>query len=396
MRMYAGAGALLLLISTLRIEVIGDALESLAAFLFVCAVEFRIPTEYWSPALADYWLAATTWIAVGGFLAVRIGSLARSRTVVPPNLRWSSVVAAGVVFLSLTAPILAPFDPSFQGMPTTTRLLPPLSGGSLKIEPTNASEPDRGAIGWLARAGDRLLRQRMELTGELLPATHASRVLFLLGTDDNGRDVLSRVIHGSRVSLAIGMLAAFGSVLIGACIGFVAGYSMPLVDSALMRVTDLALAVPAIFVVLLVVALFGPTFTTIVIALALTGWMTPARIIRLNTISLRQREFVLAARMLGVPPHTIIRRHMIPNLRPVLVTALVLQFANAVLAEAALGFLGLGIQPPTPTWGNMMSEATGYLQSAWWVGVFPGIALSAVLIATHDIGEHRTPPSAEA
>jgi peptide/nickel transport system permease protein len=132
----------------------------------------------------------------------------------------------------------------------------------------------------------------------------------------------------------------------------------------------------------------GQSAVTIIAVLSLSGWMGIARVVRGEVVTLREREFILAAKLLGVSTWKIIGRHLLPNLRPVLVTAAVLQFANAVLGEASLGFLGLGIQPPTASWGNMMGEATGYLGSAWWVGVFPGMLLAVVLVATHSVGEN--------
>jgi peptide/nickel transport system permease protein len=153
-----------------------------------------------------------------------------------------------------------------------------------------------------------------------------------------------------------------------------------------MRLTDLFLAIPVLFLVIGILAFVGQSITTIVVVLSLSGWMGIARVVRGEVVTLREREFILAARLLRVSTWKIITRHLLPNLRPVIATAAVLQFANAVLGEASLGFLGLGIQPPTATWGNMMGEATGYLASAWWVGVFPGLLLAVVLVAAHSLG----------
>jgi peptide/nickel transport system permease protein len=213
------------------------------------------------------------------------------------------------------------------------------------------------------------------------------RMVFLFGTDDNARDVFSRVVAGTRVSLGIGMSAALGALLLGAAVGFAAGMSRGFVDSVLMRLTDLFLAIPSLFLVIGILAFVGQSIATIVVVLSLTGWMGIARVLRGEVVSLREREFILAAKLLRVSTWKIITRHLLPNLRPVIITATVLQFANAVLGEAALGFLGLGIQPPTASWGNMMGEATGYLSSAWWVGVFPGMFLALVIVSAHSLGE---------
>jgi peptide/nickel transport system permease protein len=218
-------------------------------------------------------------------------------------------------------------------------------------------------------------------------AVREFRTVFLFGTDDNARDVFSRVVAGTRVSLGIGFSAAFGAVLIGAAIGFAAGMSRGVLDGVLMRLTDLFLAIPGLFLVIGILAFVGQSVVTIIVVLSLSGWMGIARVVRGEVIALREREFILAAKLLRVSTGKIITRHLLPNLRPVIVTATVLQFANAVLGEASLGFLGLGIQPPTATWGNMMGESTGYLGSAWWVGLFPGILLAVILVAAHAWGE---------
>jgi peptide/nickel transport system permease protein len=212
------------------------------------------------------------------------------------------------------------------------------------------------------------------------------RTVFLFGTDDNARDVFCRVVAGTRVSLGIGISAALGALLIGGAVGFAAGMSRGILDAVLMRLTDLFLAIPSLLLVIGILAFVGQSVTTIVVVLSLSGWMGIARVVRGEVLSLREREFILAAKLLRVSTWKIITRHLLPNLRPVIMTAAVLQFANAVLGEASLGFLGLGIQPPTATWGNMMGEATGYLASAWWVGVFPGILLAVVLVAAHSLG----------
>jgi peptide/nickel transport system permease protein len=211
--------------------------------------------------------------------------------------------------------------------------------------------------------------------------------MFLCGTDDNARDVFSRVVAGARVSLGIGLCSALGALFIGGAIGFVSGLSRGVLDSLLMRLTDLFLAIPGLFLVIGIIAFVGQSALTIIIVLSLSGWMGIARVVRGEVVSLREREFMLAAALLRVPRWKIVTRHLLPNLREVIAAAAVLQFANAVLGEASLGFLGLGIQPPTATWGNMMGEATGYLASAWWIGVFPGVLLAVVLIAAHAAAE---------
>jgi len=308
-------------------------------------------------------------------------------------------IVACVVFVGLTSPLLTPIDPNVQGDLLTTRRLPPLSTGRVReyVVPGFPLPESAGGVERLFAAASSTLLDRTVLVrggphavppdegrGALMREFH---VVFLFGTDDNGRDVFSRVLAGTRVSLAIGIGAALGALILGAAVGFLAGLSGPFLDAVLMRLTDLFLAIPGLFLVVGILAFVGQSVVTIVVVLSLSGWMGIARVLRGEVISLREREFILAAHLLRVSKWRIITRHLIPNLRPIIVTAAVLQCANAILGEASLGFLGLGIQPPTATWGNMMGEATGYLGSAWWVGVFPGVFLAVVLICAHALGE---------
>jgi ABC-type dipeptide/oligopeptide/nickel transport system permease subunit len=295
---------------------------------------------------------------------------------------------------------VTPVDPNVQGNLVTTRLLPPLAAGYVRefLEPGGPGPETAGRVDrWFTEANHYLLHRTVLLSGNPaldppsggLPAGVAIRefrTVFLFGTDDNARDVFCRVVAGTRVSLGIGISAALGALLIGGAVGFAAGMSRGILDAVLMRLTDLFLAIPSLLLVIGILAFVGQSVTTIVVVLSLSGWMGIARVVRGEVLSLREREFILAAKLLRVSTWKIITRHLLPNLRPVIMTAAVLQFANAVLGEASLGFLGLGIQPPTATWGNMMGEATGYLASAWWVGVFPGILLAVVLVAAHSLG----------
>jgi peptide/nickel transport system permease protein len=205
--------------------------------------------------------------------------------------------------------------------------------------------------------------------------------LHLLGTDAFGRDLLARLCAGARVSLAVGLLAALTSLLAGVVTGATAGYAGGAVDRAILAVTDAALAVPRVPLLLLLVALFEPGIALVVLALGLTGWMGVARLVRAEVRSLRARPFVEAARALGVRPVVLLGRHVLPNaLAPALVAA-ALGVGNAIMLEAGLSFLGLGIQPPTPSWGNMIAAGRDALVTAPWVALAPAAAVAAVVLA---------------
>ena len=210
---------------------------------------------------------------------------------------------------------------------------------------------------------------------------------YLLGTDKFGRDILSRILYGARISLAIGFVATAISVTLGTLIGAVAGYVGGKVDAALMRFTDMVLAFPRLVLLIMVVALFSPSITVIILVLGLTQWPGTTRIVRADVLSLREREFIQAARALGMSGSRIIMRHLVPNvLAPVIVTA-TLGIGNTIVLEAGLSFLGMGVQPPTPTWGSMVSDGRDNLLSAWWVATFPGLTIVLVVLAFNLVGD---------
>lgn len=247
------------------------------------------------------------------------------------------VVILAVIF----APVVAPHDPQDQQLPL--RHLPPLSTGVAK---------------------DRTVDPPVEVTR-----------FFLLGTDHLGRGYLSRLIHGGRISLSVGVLGVLVSSSIGVFLGLVAGYYRGIVDDVIMRIVDVFMSVPLLLLALMVLFILGPSFVNIIIVFAVARWMLYCRVTRGVVMSLREQAFIDAARAIGCSDTRVIARHILPNLITPLLTLAALDVPRNILTESGLSFLGFGIQPPDSSWGLMLSQGRQYIITAWWVVVMPGMAI---------------------
>jgi peptide/nickel transport system permease protein len=258
-----------------------------------------------------------------------------------PLVVLSLVVLCAVVLCGLAAPLIAPFDPLEQHFADV--LKPP---------------------GTLGESGT-----------------------YWLGTDPLGRDLLSRIIFGARISLLVGVLTVVVRGTLGVLIGLVGGYYGGKVDDLLMRIADIQLTLPFLIVAIAVLVVLGPGLGNLIIVLGLTGWVDFGRVVRSETLSLRQRDFVEAARTSGASNAYIIRRHILPNTASVILVISTLQVASVIIAEASLSFLGLGVPALTPTWGKEISEGRNYAAIAWWLPTFPGLAIFATVLAINILGD---------
>ena len=252
------------------------------------------------------------------------------------GLRWAAALAASVILVALLAPSLAPYSPNEQA-----------------------------------------LERRLETP---------SRAHWL-GLDELGRDVLSRLILGTRVSVGVGLAVVLLAGWIGTVVGLVAGYAGGRLDAALMRLTDVFMAFPGILLAIALVAVLGPALRNVVVALVVIGWVGYARLVRGQVLQLRETEFVLAARASGVSPAGVALRHLLPNVLPTLVVQASLGMAGAILSEASLSFLGLGIQPPTPSWGAMINAGRSHLIDAPHLALFPGLAILLTVMGLNFLGD---------
>ncbi len=339
---------------------------------------------------------------------------------------YASVVVFVLYSSAFLAPFIAPFSPYDQQDFLVTAYQPPLSQLNALVlkQPKALIIPMQEGNGMTIRLANRLIsdfqvlktrnepnairfvneyrvegntviyRQGMRTKSipveELTEAGKGNIAVtrtFILGTDQYGRDILSRVIYGSKISLSIGFLVVLISVTLGTIIGVTSGYFGGWIDAIMMRIVDVLIAFPALFLILIIIATFGNSIFLIVITLSFTGWMGVARIVRSQVLSLKEQEFILAAKSLGLSNMRIIFRHLAPNTMTPVIIAATLRIGNIILTEAGLSFLGLGVQPPAPSWGNIINEGRDSLLNYWWISTFPGIAILTTVLCFNLIGD---------
>lgn len=259
-----------------------------------------------------------------------------------PTGLFGLVVTMLFILMAIFAPVLVPVDPNQQTL--TNRLLPPF---------------------WYER-GD---------------------TSYLLGADALGRDILSRLIAGSQISLLVGFASVILGTIVGVALGVVAGYRGGAIDSIIMRIGDVQLSFPSLILAIAIMAILGQGLRNIVLVLAISGWIQYARVVRSRALSLRESEFVLAARAIGVGQGRIMFRHILPNVTAPIIVIATFALPQVIIAEASLSFLGIGVPPTTPTWGNMLADSRDYVSTAWWLSVWPGLAIMLCLLGITLLGD---------
>jgi peptide/nickel transport system permease protein len=230
---------------------------------------------------------------------------------------------------------------------------------------------------------------KMSLPNRLMPPfwVEGGSTEHLLGTDKMGRDILSRLIFGARISLSVSLLVIAITAMVGTMLGIVGGYLGGRTDAFLMRITDISMAFPPILVAMLLCVSMGPSFATVVLSISLLGWAPYARLIRGETLKLREEDFIAQARVIGTPPFRIMLKHIFPNIVNPLIIVMTLQVGLLIITEATLSFLGVGIPPPAPSWGNMVNDGRNLVDTAWWISTFPGIAIGLVVMSGNFFGD---------
>ncbi len=400
------------IIFLVRVVEIYNSIELFLKFLkLLFFVDTSATIDHLNFMLIDNFISAIFIISLPVFIYFK-----RKRIkLIQEKLNITSAVILVLIAFFIFAPIISETNPDFEKNLNMTKLLPPLSEVKVLslVKEENAQQDELWQFLKLkdeviknsfdesiifvdsVKSGSEVTYYQKGIATQIdsakvkyvgnKPLVH--KEIFLLGTDELGRDIFSRLIYGARISLFVGFASVIITMILGLSLGFFAGFSGGFIDSALSRFTDMLLAFPVIFLIVLILALFGNSLISVIIVLGFSGWMSLFKIVRGEVISMKEKEYFISAKMIGLSNYRLLVKEVMPVIAASIVVNLVFQYGNVILAEAALSFLGLGTGSNYPSWGQMIEAGQNYLTSAWWMIFFPGIILFITLFAANDLGK---------
>ena len=360
--------------------------------------------------LIDVLISTTLIIAIPVF----IYKIKNRKTILNNKLNFTSATIIILLFFFIFAPVIAVSNPDFQKNLRVTKLLPPMSVVHVLYLKSEIDGRDDKIVAFL-KLKDEVVKKSFDnyiifidslkqgqmvtyfqngeahkIEREKIKYTSGAPLIkdriFLLGTDEFGRDIFSRLVFGTRISMFVGFCAVVISLILGLSFGFIAGFSSGTVDVLFNRFTDMLLAFPMVFLIILILALFGNNLPAVIFVLGFSGWMSLFKIVRSEVISIKNKEYFITSKMIGLSRINLLVKEVLPVIIASVIVNLVFQYGNVILAEAALSFLGLGTGSSYPSWGQMIEAGQVYITSAWWMIVFPGIILFLTLFAAYNFG----------
>ena len=395
-----------ILILVFRFEIVFNSYILLFLFIKLFFTDYSVAAGQFTFSLLDCFLSAILIILIPVLIIIKRNSF----SFLSKGLSFTSFTVILLLVCYIFAPLITTSNPEFQKNISITKLLPPFSS-VIEIYSLNSHE-ESGAYFILKQKviknsyddhvlfadsikTDSLLTYYQKGQSHSLPLSHTfhlegeyevSQKHFLLGTDEYGRDIFSRLVYGARISITIGVLSVLITFLLGTVLGFIAGFSGGILDSFLNRFSEMLLSFPMIFLIILIISLFGNSIFSIIIVLGISGWMSLFKIVRGEIITLKEKDYFLTAKLLGLSNFKLIFSEMLPVISASVIVNLIFQFGNVILAESALSYLGLGTGGIYPSWGSMIESGQSYIAHAWWMILFPGLALFFTLFMTNSLG----------
>lgn len=398
----------LLIIIFINIEKVFSGLKLFYSFTLLLIYNFNFAINQLSFSLVDVFVSSLLIIILPILLLIKNKKI---------NLLNSSVSFSGIVIIVLIsffifAPVIAPFNPDFQKNISVTKLLKPFES-KIEIDIFNQEEPGQNSNEKFISLKNKsimnsydsniIYADSIKIEGQLVCYQSASKIvidipgkklddfcavssaLFLLGTDEYGRDIFSRIVYGTRISLFIGLCSVLVTFALGISLGFIAGYKGGIINSLLNHTTDMFLTFPVIFLIILIISLFGGSLIALIIVLGISGWMSLFKIVRSEVLSIKNKDYFLSAKQVGLSFGNLMTKEILPVILSSVIVNLVFQFGNVILAESALSYLGLGAGSNYPSWGKMIEDGQAYMSQAWWMIFFPSLFLFCTLYSANDI-----------